>query len=195
MDSLNSSFWKKNCKTKDILLPQEDKMKMLNIRSGEEDLVVRNAVVWTDKIQNVSKCKQVTSILLEIVLAGTWAKLWCRIPTIWSMPARGSLCEGLSLAINQSDRYCLSLEQDHAQVVGWQGWDSLYAHWSLKAKNFWDGWVKVTSSACLTWDLRHSYLPHGAFQLWEEAVVLPSEGCWTQYQFSVHPDCIWCSKR
>lgn len=63
------------------------------------------------------------------------AKLWCRIPAIWSMPARGSLCEGLSLAINQSDRYCLSLEQDHAQVVGWQGWDSLCTHWSLKAKS------------------------------------------------------------
>lgn len=53
------------------------------------------------------------------------AKLWCRIPPIWSVPARRSLCECLSLAIYQSGSYCLSLEQDRAQVLGWQGWDSL----------------------------------------------------------------------
>lgn len=47
------------------------------------------------------------------------AKLWCRIPAIWSMSARGSVCGCLSLAIYQSDNCCLSLEKDHARW--WDG--------------------------------------------------------------------------
>lgn len=46
-------------------------MQVLNVRSGEESLVVRNAVIRADKIQNVSICKQIPSVPFgEIVLAG-----------------------------------------------------------------------------------------------------------------------------
>lgn len=46
-------------------------MQVLNVRSGEESLVVRNAMIRADKIQNVSICKQIPSVPFgEIVLAG-----------------------------------------------------------------------------------------------------------------------------
>lgn len=127
------------------------------------------------------------------------AKLWCSIPANWSRPTRGILCEFLSLDIYQSASYCSSLEQDHAQVVGWQGWDSSCAHWSLKAKSSEMGWVKVTSSACLTWGLLAPL-----FYLMVMARVLGGScgaSFWRgrdtrplQYWFPVHPHCIWPSK-
>lgn len=144
--TVSSSLWKKSCKTKDISaqqilsLPQEDKMQVLNVRSGKEGLVVRNAMVWTDKILNISVCKQIPLVPFgEILLAGRdLAALWCGISAMWPMPTSGSLCEFTSLAINQSVSYCpaFSLEQNHAQGVGWWDWDSSCAPRSLRAKQF-----------------------------------------------------------
>lgn len=137
---------------------------MLNIRIGEEDLVVRNAAVWADKIQNLLMQTNTIHTAWRDCIGRDLEELWSRITAIWPVPARESLCECLSLAIFQSDGYCLSLEQDHGQVLGWQSWDSLCTHWSLKAKSSETAWVKVTSSACLIWDLRHYYLPHDSVQ-------------------------------
>lgn len=45
-------------------------MQVLNVRSGEEGFIVRNAMVWADKIQNASICKQIPSVPFgETVLA------------------------------------------------------------------------------------------------------------------------------
>lgn len=144
--TVNLSLWKESCKTKDISAqwilspPQEDKMQVLNDRSGEEGLVARNAAVWTDKILNISVCKQIPLLPFgEILLAGRdLAALWCGISATWPMPTSGSLCEFTSLAMNQSTGYypAMSLEQNHAQGVGWRDWGSSCTPWSLKAKQF-----------------------------------------------------------
>ena len=70
-------------------------MQVLNVRSGEEGLVMRNAMVWADKIQTVSICKQIPSVPFgEIILAGG---IWQYDDVVFQL---FDLCQQVGVCVN-----------------------------------------------------------------------------------------------